>query len=154
MTEAPSGVGLALDDVVHRFAESAQALEDARQKLDALAAAEATQVAAAQSLQEASAKATQFAEAAGVLVAQAAETQRVAREVLESGARLIAGTDLSELRSGLVSASEALEKGFARVEGLLGDIEKRDQRIAELEVELARRTNALSLRQKKKLGID
>jgi cell division septum initiation protein DivIVA len=46
-----------------------------------------------------------------------------------------------------------VQEGFERIERLLGEVRERDQRIAELETELARRTDALSSRQRKKLGL-
>jgi hypothetical protein len=153
MSENGEVATLALDDVVQRFADSAQALDTARQKLHALAEAEATHAAAAHGLEEASAKTAQFTEVASQLIAQAQETQQLAREVLQAGAGLIDGTDLRTLQSGLASTTSAVSDGFTRMEQLIGDIRARDQRIAELESELARRTAALSGRQRKNLGI-
>lgn len=153
MSENGEIATLALDEVVQRFANSAQALEAARQKLHALAEAETTQAAAAQGLQEASAKTAHFTETASQLIAQAEETQQLAREVLQAGAGLIDGTDLKTLQSALASTTSAVSDGFARIEQLIGDIHARDQKIAELEAELARRTAVLSGRQRKNLGI-
>src|SRR4051794_3552269 len=119
MTENGDGATLSLDDVVQRFADSAQALEAARDKLHALAEAEATQAAAAHGLQQASVKAAQFTEAASQLIAQAQETQHVAREVLQAGAGLIDGTDLKALQTGLASATSMISNGVAQVEQLI-----------------------------------
>jgi hypothetical protein len=153
MTDNGDDATLALDDVVQRFADSADALEAAQHKLHALAEAEATQAAAAQGLEDAAAKTAQFIEAASQLIAQAQETQQLARDVLQAGAGLIDGTDLKALQAGLSSTTTAVSDGFARLEQVIGDIASRDQKIAELETELARRTAVLSGRQRKNLGV-
>jgi hypothetical protein len=153
MTEQENG-SLSLDEVVRRFADSEQALGQARDKLDALAAAEATQGAAARSLQETSAATKELVAAARTLILEAEETQQTARAVLQAGAGLIDGTDMKELRDGVAWTATAVKDGFEKLERVLGEVRERDQRIAELETEMARRTDALTGRQRKKLGLD
>jgi len=133
---------MSLDEVVQRFADSEQALSQAKEKLDALAAAETTQAAVASGLQEVSTALKDFVTTASALVAQAGETQRTAREVLQAGESLIDGTDIKELQGSL-----------ARIETLIDEVSQRDTRIAELEAQLAERTAVLTGRQKKRLGL-
>ena len=152
MTEQQNG-SLSLDEVVRRFADSEQALGEARAKLDALAAAEATQGAAARSLQETSAATKELVAAARTLIVEAEETQQTARAVLQAGAGLIDGTDMKELRDGVAWTATTVKDGFEKLERVLGEVRERDQRIAELETEMARRTDALTSRQRKKLGL-
>jgi hypothetical protein len=154
MNEPENGTSLTLDEVTKRFADSERALSQAREKLEALAAAEATQAAAARGLQEASSATTEFVKTAQSLITQAAETQRLAREVLEAGGSLIDGTDLKELQTELSSTSGRVQDGFAHVEQLIGEARERDERIAGLEAELARRSAVLTGRQRKKLALD
>jgi hypothetical protein len=152
MSEQENGT-LSLDEVARRFAESEQALGKAREKLEALASAEVTQAAASRSLQETSTATKELVAAARTLILEAEETQQTARAVLQAGAGLIDGTDLKELREGVTWTATTVQEGFERIERLLGEVRERDQRIAELETELARRTDALSSRQRKKLGL-
>ena len=154
MNEQDDGSGLALDEVVRRFADSEQALSQARDKLEALAGAEETQAAAARGLAEASTATTELVKVAHALIGQAEETQRLAREVLQAGASLLDGTYLNEIQTDLYWTANAVKEGFERVEKLDGDIQERDQRVAELETELAGRTAKLSGRAKKQLGIE
>lgn len=153
MNDQPTGTSLGLDDVVRRFADSEQALEQARVRLEGLATAEQTQAAAAQGLREAASAITDLLNTTQSLISQSEETQRTAREVLQAGASLIDGTDLRDLRAGLASTDGALKAGLGHLEQLIGDVQSRDQRIAELEAELARRTGAMTRRQRKKLGL-
>jgi hypothetical protein len=153
MNDQPNGTSLSLDDVVRRFAESEHALDEARSRLQALAAAEQTQAAAAEGLQQASSATTELLNAARALIAQSEETQRTAREVLQAGAGLIDGTDLRDIQTGLASIDGALKAGLERLEQLIGDVQSRDQRISELQAELARCTGAMTGRQRKKLGL-
>ena len=149
----PQNGSLLLEDVVRRFADSEQALSRAREKLEALTALEQTQAAATEGLQEASASTKELVAAARQLILEADETQKIARSVLEAGAGLIDGTDLKELREGVAWTATAVKDGFERIEKRLGDVQERDQKIAERESELARRTAVLTGRQKKKLGL-
>jgi hypothetical protein len=149
----PQNGSLSLEDVVRRFADSEQALSRAREKLEALAALEQTQAAATQGLQEASSSTKELVAAARQLILEADETQKTAREVLEAGAGLIDGTDMKELRDGVAWTATAVKDGFERIETLVGEVRERDQRIGELETELTRRTDVLTGRQKKKLGL-
>ena len=149
----PQDGSLSLEDVVRRFADSEQALSRAREKLEALTALEQTQAGATHGLQEASASTKELVAAARQLILEADETQKIARSVLEAGAGLIDGTDMKELREGVAWTGTAVKDGFERIEKLLGDIQERDQKIAERESELARRTAVLTGRQKKKLGL-
>jgi hypothetical protein len=144
---------LALEDVVRRFADSEEALTRAREKLEALTALEQTQAEATQGLQEASNSTKELVAAARQLILEAEETHQTARAVLEAGAGLIDGTDLKELRDGVAWTATAVKDGFERVEKLVGEVQERDQKIAELDAELTRRTNVLTGRQKKKLGL-
>lgn len=152
MNEQENG-SLSLDEVVRRFADSEQALGQAREKLEALATAEATQSEAARTLQETSTATKEMVTAVRTLIVEAEETQQTARAVLEAGAGLIDGTDMKDLRDGVTETAAAVKDGFDKIEQLLGDVRERDQRIAELEAELTRRTEVLSSRQRKKLGI-
>jgi len=149
----PENGSLNLDEVVRRFADSEQALGQAREKLEALATAEATQSDAARSLQETSAATKELVAAARTLIVEAEETQQTARAVLQAGAGLIDGTDLKEIRDGVTWTATAVKDGFEKIEHLLGEVRERDQRIAELEADLTRRTEVLSSRQRKKLGL-
>lgn len=153
MSEHENGT-LSLDEVARRFAESEQALGQARAKLEALATAEASQAAASRSLQETATATKELVAAARTLILEAEETQQTARAVLQAGAGLIDGTDLKELREGVTWTATAVNEGFAKIEGLIGDVRVRDQRIAELEAELTRRTDSLSSRQRKRLGLE
>jgi ElaB/YqjD/DUF883 family membrane-anchored ribosome-binding protein len=150
----PQNGSLSLEDVVRRFADSEQALNEAREKLEALTAIEETQAAVAHGLRDASASTREFVDAARELVAEAEETQKIARAVLNAGAGLIDGTDMKGIQDGVSGLATAVNEGFQRIEKLLGEVQERDQRIAQLESELERRTAALSGRQLKKLGLE
>ena len=152
MKEPENGT-LSLDEVARRFAESEEALGQARDKLEALAAAESTQSAAARSLQETSSATKELVTAVQTLISEAEETQRTAREVLQAGSGLIDGTDMKELREGVTRTASAVNEGFERIEKLVGEVQERDVKIAELQSEVARITGVLSGRQKKKLGL-
>jgi DNA repair exonuclease SbcCD ATPase subunit len=153
MNEEQNG-SLSLDEVTKRFADSEQALGQAREKLESLVALEQSQSAATQGLREASAATKELVAAARQLILEAEETQQTAREVLKAGAGLLDGTDLKELQDGVGWTATAVKEGFARIEQLLGDVQQRDQRIAELEAQLAQRDAVLSGRQRKKLGLE
>lgn len=150
----PQNGSLSLEDVIRRFADSEQALSQAREKLEALATIEDTQEAATQSLQDASASTKELVAAVRELVLEADETQKVARSVLEAGAALIDGTDLRELQDGVDAITKTVEDGFGRIEQLLGEVRERDEKITELQTELERRTGVLSGRQRKRLGLE
>lgn len=150
----PQNGSLELEDVIRRFADSEQALSRAREKLEALTALEQTQTAATQGLQEASASTKELVAVARQLILEAEETQQTARAVLAAGAGLIDGTDLKELRDGVARTATAIKEGFESVEKLVGEVRERDQKIAQLEAEVNRRTEVLSGRQRKKLGLE
>ena len=152
MNEQENG-SLGLEEVVRRFADSEQALSRAGEKLEALASLEHTQGAATQGLEEASASTKELVAAARTLIEQSEETQRTARAVLEAGAGLIDGTDLKELQNNVTSTANAVNEGFERIAGLVGQVQQRDQEIVRLGAELTRRTDVLTSRQKKKLGL-
>jgi hypothetical protein len=152
MNEQQNG-SLGLEEVVGRFADSEQALSRAREKLETLASLEQTQGAATQGLHEASASTKELVVAARTLIEQAEQTQRTARAVLEAGAGLIDGTELQELQNSVTSTANAVNEGFGRIERLVGQVQERDQEIARLGAELTRRTDALTGRQRKKLGL-
>ena len=152
MNEPENGT-LSLDEVARRFAESEEALGQARDKLEALATAESTQSAAGRSLQETSSATKELVTAVQALISEAEETQRTAREVLQAGSGLIDGTDMKELREGVTRTATAVNEGFERVEKLVGEVQERDVKIAELQSEVARVTGVLTGRQKKKLGL-
>ena len=111
MNEQGNGASLSLEDVVHRFADSEQALAEAQTRLRDLAAAEQTQAAAAQGLQQAASATTTLLENAQALIGQSEETQRTAREVLQAGASLIDGTDLRDIQAGLASTDGTSRTG-------------------------------------------
>ena len=153
MNEQDNESGLALDEVVRRFADSEQALSQATEKLEALARAEQTQATAARGLSEASSATTELVKVAQGLIGRAEETQRLARQVLQAGANLIDGTDLKEIQAGVSQTQNAVLEGFERLGKAMGEVRERDQRIAELTSELDRISGALTSRQRKKLGL-
>ena len=87
------------------------------------------------------------------LISEAEETQRTAREVRQAGSGLIDGTDMKEFPEAVTRTASAVNEGFERLERLVGEVQERDVRIAELQSEVLRITGVLSGRQKKKLGI-
>jgi peptidoglycan hydrolase CwlO-like protein len=153
MNEQDDG-SLGLDEVVRRFADSEEALSRIREKLETLATVEATQSAAAEGLRGASESITELVVTARSIIEEAQATQGTARSVLEAGAGLIDGTDLKAIQGGVASTTNAVKEGFERIEKLLGEVQERDKKIAELEGELATRTGALTGRQRKRLGIE
>jgi chromosome segregation ATPase len=152
VSEQPNGA-LSLDDVSRRFAESEQALGAARESLERLASVEESASASAASLQQSSEAVREFAKGASVLIGELEQTQRQTREVLETGARFLDGTELRELREALGNLALNLEERLTQLDQRVGDVQAAEGRASQLEEELDRRTAKLTSRQRKQLGL-
>lgn len=140
---------LSLDDVSRRFADSEEALEQARQKLERLAHAEQLASVASGQLEQTAALVGDYARAAGQLVGELAETQRQAREVLEAGVRLLDGGELRELKDGVEVLRQSQEELMTRV----GDVDAAEARARNAEATIAQIKSQLPGRTLKKLGL-
>lgn len=148
MSEQTNGA-LSLDEVSRRFADSEQALEQARQNLERLAQTEQLATAASGQLKETAQIVGDYARAAEQLVGELAETQRQAREVLEAGVRLLDGSELRELSDGIKALRQGQEELTARV----GDVDAAKARARNAEEIIAHIKSQLPGRTLKKLGL-
>ncbi|WP_028061005.1 DNA repair protein RecN [Candidatus Solirubrobacter pratensis] len=144
---------LSLDDVSQRFADSERALGDARERLERLAGAQESVSASAASLREASNAVGEFARSATALIGELEQAQRQAREVLEAGAHFLDGTELRELKAAVGDLARTVDERLDQIKQRVGDVQAADNRAAELQSELDRRTAKLSTRQRKQLGL-
>jgi hypothetical protein len=146
----PANGALSLDEVSRRFADSEQALDQARQNLERLAKAEQLATAASGQLKETAQLVGEYARAAGQLVGELAETQRQAREVLEAGVRLLDGSELRELSEGIA----ALRRGQEELGRRVGDVDAAEARAQNAEQIIAHIKANVPGRTLKKLGLD
>jgi hypothetical protein len=146
----PANGALSLDEVSRRFADSEQALDQARHNLERLAKAEQLATAASGQLKETAQLVGEYARAAGQLVGELAETQRQAREVLEAGVRLLDGSELRELSEGIA----ALRRGQEELGRRVGDVDAAEARAQNAEQIIAHIKTNVPGRTLKKLGLD
>ncbi len=146
----PAKGALSLDEVSQRFADSEQALDQARQNLERLAQAEQLATAASGQLKETAQLIAEYARAAGQLVGELADTQRQAREVLEVGVRLLDGSQLRELSEVIAGLRRGQEELVRRV----GDVAAAEARAQNAEKIIAHIKANLPGRTLRKLGLN
>ena len=116
---------LELDAVVRRFAESAEALANVRDQLQALRELRESEERANASLQEAAGHVADFAAKASSILKGLEDAQTTVAEVLQSGADLLDGTELKGIAETTRANSQSISGIHSRVDAL-------DARVAEL----------------------
>ena len=116
---------LELDAVVRRFAESAEALSNVRDQLQALKELRESEKRANASLQEAAGHVSEFASKASSILKGLEDAQATVAEVLQSGADLLDGTELKGIAETTRANAQSLSGIHSRVDAL-------DARVAEL----------------------
>jgi DNA repair exonuclease SbcCD ATPase subunit len=149
----PTNGPLSLDDVARRFADSEQALRAARERLEQLATAEESAAASAASLRQASDSVREFAEGAGALIGELETAQRQTREVLETGARFLDGSELRELKETIGQLTQTIDERLTKIEQRVGDVEAAEARARQAEQTIAEVKSKLPGRTQKKVGL-
>lgn len=116
---------LELDAVVRRFAESAEALANVRDQLQALKELRESEERANASLQEAAGHVSEFVAKASSILKGLEDAQATVAEVLQSGADLLDGTELKGIAETTQANSQSITGIHSRVDAL-------DARVAEL----------------------
>ena len=116
---------LELDAVVRRFADSAEALANVRDQLQALKELRDSEERANASLQEAAGHVSEFTAKASSILNGLEEAQTKVAEVLQSGADLLDGTELKGIAETVKANSQSISGVDTRVDAL-------DAKVAEL----------------------
>ena len=111
--------------VVRRFAESAEALANAREQLRVLTELRETEEKANASLQDSAGQVARFTAEAAAILKGLEEAQTKVAEVLKSGADLLDGTELKGIAATVKANSESIACVDGRVDAL-------DSKVAEL----------------------
>ena len=109
---------LELDAVVRRFAESAEALANVRDQLQALKELREGEEKAKASLQEAAGNVSEFVAKAASILKGLEDAQATVAEVLQSGADLLDGTELKGIAETTQANSQSISGIHSRVDAL------------------------------------
>ena len=109
---------LELDAVVRRFAESAEALVNVRDQLQALKELREREEKAKASLQEAAGNVSEFVAKAASILKGLEDAQATVAEVLQSGADLLDGTELKGIAETTQANSQSISGIHSRVDAL------------------------------------
>ena len=109
---------LELDAVVRRFAESAEALANVRDQLQALKELREGEEKTKASLQEAAGNVSEFVAKAASILKGLEDAQATVAEVLQSGADLLDGTELKGIAETTQANSQSISGIHSRVDAL------------------------------------
>ena len=135
---------LELDAVVRRFTESAKALANVRDQLQALTELRESEERANASLQEAAGNVSEFAVRASSILKGLEAAQATVAEVLQSGADLLDGTELKGIAETTQANSQSIAGIHSRVEALHVKVAELIDLVGALQTTVEQGTNSLS----------
>ena len=135
---------LELDAVVRRFAESAEALANVRDQLQALKELRESEEQANASLQEAARNVSEFAARATTILKSLEDAQATVAQVLQSGADLLDGTELKGIAETTQANSQSIVGIQTRVDALDAKMAELISMVGTLQTTLEQGTNSLS----------
>ena len=134
---------LELDAVVRRFAESAEALGNVRDHLQALRELRESEERANASLQDAAGHVSEFAAKASSILKGLEDAQATVAEVLQSGADLLDGTELKGIAETGQANSQAISGIHSRVDTLDAKVAELISMVGALQTTVEQRTDSL-----------
>ena len=134
---------LELDAVVRRFAESAEALANIRDQLQALAELRESEERANASLQEAAGNVSEFAAKASVILKGLEDAQATVAEVLQGGANLLDGTELKGIAATTQANSQSIAGVQTRADALDAKLDELISMVGALHTAVEQGTNSL-----------
>jgi hypothetical protein len=143
MTDTVGSDGPTPETVKRRFAESAETLEAIRERLKALVLAEESADRSAEALEESASSVSNLATATEELVTELASSQTLLQQALEQARDLVQSTDLMEIRRSVEALTQRVDRELTAA--------REGERAAQAEA--ARLANALTSRQKNRLGL-
>ena len=135
---------LELDAVVRRFMESAEALANVRDQLQALKELRESEEQANASLQEAAGNVSEFAAKATTILKSLEDAQATVAQVLQSGADLLDGTELKGIAETTQANSQSITGIQTRVDALDAKMAELISMVGTLQNTLEQSTNSLS----------
>ena len=135
---------LELDAVVRRFAESAEALAELRDQLQALKELRESEERANASLQEAAGNVSEFTVRASSILKGLEEAQATVAEVLQSGADILDGTELKGIAETTQANSQSMAGIHSRVDALDAKVAELIALVGTLQTTVEQGTNSLS----------
>ena len=133
---------LKLDDVVQRFNESEALLGQARQQLVSLLEAERASKARAQALSEAAQAVASYSARAERLLKEAERSVHLASETLEASARLLDGSELTDLKDAVRSLAATQAEQFQSTQAELAKLNATSLSLAATQTEQFQGTQA------------